>query len=82
MFFGFLLFGIPLMALIALVFWISSLYRYLYAKKQNKQVPETFSLDEVKKRKSALTLASEIFATLFIVAIGVYMLLGLAISNM
>ncbi|MCD8357111.1 MAG: hypothetical protein LUE11_11170 [Clostridia bacterium] len=72
-------YGIPIAALL---FFIISLYRYLYAKGKNKTEPNSFSAEEMEKRKSSLKLSSVIAGVLALVIIGLAVLLFMAIAYM
>lgn len=61
-----ILLGVMIVALIAipilaLAFFISSLKRYLSAKKANKEAPGTFSDEVMRERKSSLIITSVLF---------------------
>lgn len=74
-----LFFAIP-STVIAL--FIISLYRYISAKKLNRQVPDTFSDEEIKRRKVFLTVTSIIAATFVLVVVGFIALLFMAVAFM
>lgn len=74
-----LFFGIP-SALIVL-FGVS-LYRYLSAKRKNRQVPGTFSPEEIKRRKTVLVVLSVMTGILLVVVIAFTVLLSMAIAYM
>ncbi len=59
-----------------------SLYRYIYAKKQNKKAPGTFSPEEIKTRKIFLIVCSVIVVALLAVVIGFVVLLSRAVAYM
>ena len=74
-----LFFGIPIILII--LFGIS-LYRYLSAKKQNKEMPGSFSDSEIKKRKVMLIILSAIAGVLSVIVIGFIGLLFMAVAYM
>ena len=74
-----LFFGIPVI-LVAL-FGIS-LYRYSFAKKQNKRAPGTFLPKEIKKRKILLIVFSVVAGVIDTIFIGLIVLLSMAVANM
>ena len=58
-----ILLGVMIVALIAipilaLAFFISSLNRYLFARKANKECPGAFSDEEMRERRSGLIITS------------------------
>lgn len=59
-----------------------SLYRYIYAKKQNKIAPCTFCDDEVKKRKISLIVFSVLAGAFIAIFIGLIALMLTSISYM
>ena len=77
--YGILFFAIP--GILIILFGIS-LYRYISAKKHNKQIPGTFSPEEIKKRKIFLIVISVIAGLLTTVVIGFMVLLFIAVANM
>ena len=79
LFYDILFFGIP--AISILLFGIS-LYRYLSAKKQNKEVPGSFSDSEMKKRKIMLIILSVISGVLAVIVIGFIALLFMVVAYM
>lgn len=79
LFYDILFFGIP--AILILLFGIS-LYRYLSAKKQNKEVPGSFSDSEMKKRKIMLIILSVISGVLAVIVIGFIALLFMVVAYM
>lgn len=68
--------------LVLIVFWGISLYRYLSAKKKNKQVPGTFLPEEIKNRKMIFIVLSVISAIFLAVVIGFIVLLFMAVAFM
>ena len=74
-----LFFGIPVL-LIAL--FVTSLYRYISAKKQNRQAPGTFPPEEIKKRKILLIVLSVALGVLAAIVIGLLVLLSMAVAYM
>ncbi len=68
-----ILLGVMIVALIAipilaLAFFISSLNRYLFARKANKECPGAFSDEEMRERKGSLIITS-VLVGLFVVII-------------
>ena len=74
-----LFFGIPTALLV--LFGIS-LYRYLFAKKQNKKVPGTVSEEEMKNRKITLSILSVIVGVFTVIVVGFMALLFMAVAFM
>lgn len=72
-------FAIPLLLIV--LFGIS-LYRYLTAKRQNKEAPGTFSDAEMKKRKTILLVLAVIAGVLAAIVIGFIALLFMAVAFM
>ena len=79
MLYDILFFGIP--AVLFVLFGVS-LYRYKTAKEENKQNPDTYSPEEMKKRKMMLIIASVIAGVLVAVVIGFIALLFMAVAFM
>ncbi len=77
--FDLLFFGIP--AILIALFGIS-VYRYVSAVKQNKEIPGTFSPEEIKKRRIALIVFSVAAGVLAAVVIGFVWLLFMAVAFM
>ena len=82
--FGILLFDVFFLAIpIALIVLLGvSLYHYLYAKKQNKTKPGTFSDGEIKKRKITLIILSVIAGVFAAIVIGFIALMFMAVAFM
>ncbi|MBE6677212.1 MAG: hypothetical protein E7597_00245 [Ruminococcaceae bacterium] len=82
--FGILLFDVLFLAIpIALIVLLGvSLYHYLYAKKQNKTEPGTFSDGEIKKRKITLIILSVIAGVFAAIVIGFIALMFMAVAFM
>jgi hypothetical protein len=59
-----------------------SLFRYLGAKKANKKNPDTFSSDEIKKRKLLFIISTVVMGVFVTIVIGVTVLLCMAIAYM
>ncbi len=74
-----LFFGIPVV--LTVVFGIV-LYRYCYAKKENKKNPGTFSDAEMRNRKIFLIIDCVITGAFLAVALGVIVLLFMAVAFM
>lgn len=79
MLYDILFFGIP--AILLLLFAIS-LYRYISAKKENREQPGTHSAEEIKKRKLFLIVFSVIAGVLAAVVIAFIALLFMAVAFM
>ncbi|MBE6852599.1 MAG: hypothetical protein E7505_03900 [Ruminococcus sp.] len=77
--FNILFLGIPL-ALIVL--FVVSLCRYKSAVKQNKKVPGAFSDEEIKKRRTILTVFSVIAGIIAVIVIGLIALMFMAVAFM
>lgn len=77
--FLFLFFAIPTAFLVG--FGIS-LYRYLSAKRRNKQTPGTFSPEEIKKRSTVVIVLAVTLGVLLAVVIGFIVLIYMAIAFM
>lgn len=82
--FGILLYDILFFAIpgILIVLFVISLYRYIFAKKQNKKVPGTFTPEEIKKRKTFLIVLSVVVGVLVVIVIGFIALLFMAVAYM
>ena len=80
----YLLYSILFLAIpaIVIVLFGVSLYRYISAKKRNKNAPGTFPPEEIKKRKIFLIITSVILGVFVVVVIGFMALLFLAIAFM
>ena len=78
-FYDLLFFGMPV---ILIVFFGVSVYRYVSAVKQNKEVPGTYSPEEIKKRRTALIVSSVAAGVLAAVVIGFVCLLFMAVAYM
>ena len=74
-----LFFAVPVIWLI--LFGIS-LYRYISAKKQNKQMSGTFSPAEIKKRKVFLIVMSIVAGMILAMVIGLIAMLFMAVAFM
>ena len=74
-----LFFALPLLTL---GFFGISLFRYLSVRSANKKQSNTFSNDEVKKRKLLLVISSVIAGVFVAIVIGVIALLCMAIAFM
>lgn len=59
-----------------------SIYRYVYAKRKNKKVPDTFSTEEIRIRKLILIVVSAVFGVFAAIAIGFVALMFLAVAYM
>lgn len=79
MLYDILFFGIP--AILLLLFGIS-VYRYVSAKKANREQPGTYSPEEMKKRKLLLIVSSAVAGVLVAVVIGFVALLFMAVAFM
>lgn len=74
-----LFFSIPA---IILAFLGVSIYRYVYAKRKNKLSPDTFSNEEINKRKMWLIISAVISGVLVAVVVGFIALLFMAVAFM
>ncbi len=74
-----LFFSIPIASIVLLII---SIYRYISAKKQNKAVPNTYSHDEIKKRRIMLIVMSVIVAVVVTIVVGFMLLLFSALAHM
>ena len=59
-----------------------SIYRYVYAKRKNKKVPDTFSTEEIRIRKLILIVVSSVFGVFAAIVIGFVALMFLAVAYM
>lgn len=78
-FYNILFFGIPV---IFITLFGVCIYRYIYAKKQNKISPGTFSDMEIKKRKTMLIALSVISGIPLVIVIGFVAVLFMAVAYM
>ena len=65
-----------------LAFFIVSLFRYLSAKRQNKQAPDTFSPEDIRRRLILLIVSAVILGVMVAVVIGFIALLFMAVAFM
>lgn len=72
-------YGVPIGTLL---FFVVSLYRYLYAKRKNKTEPGSFSPEEMERRKSFLQVSGVMAGVLAVVIIGLAVLLVMSIAYM
>ena len=77
--YSFLFFAIPV-SMVA--FFGISLYRFARAVSANKKNPETFSADEIKKRRLLFIVSAVIAAVLVAVVVGFIALLFMAVAYM
>ena len=75
----YIFFAIPV---IILVFFIFSLAYYMSAKNKNKTMPDTYSIEELIKRKKILRIATVILVTLVVVVVGFIILSTLFFAYM
>jgi len=66
----------------ALVFFIVSLVRFVYARRKNKRSPGTYSEEAMKSRKICLIVSSVIAGILAAVVLGFIGLLMMAVAFM
>ena len=80
----FVLYSILFLAIpaVLIVLFGVCLYRYISAKRQNKNVPDTFPPEEIKKREIFLIVSSVLLGVFAAVVMGVMVLLFLAIAFM
>lgn len=74
-----LFFGLPAAAI---VFFVTSLCKFLSLRKRERQEPGSVAPEEMKKRKTMLILASCVAATLVAVVVGFVILIYMAIAYM
>jgi len=74
-----LFFGIPA---ILLIFAAISLRRYRSAKEQNEDEPDTYSAEEIKRRKIMMIIAYVVLGVIAAVVIGFIALFFMAIAFM
>lgn len=79
MLYDILFFGIP--AVLLALFGVS-VYRYVMAKRANKENPGTYSAEELKRRKVMLIVLAVIAGVLAVVVIGFIALLFMAVAFM
>ncbi len=72
-------YGIPLAAVI---FATVSIYRYCFARKKNKELPGSFSAEEMKMRKILMIISCVIAGGLLLVVLGFMILLFMAVAFM
>ncbi len=78
-FYGILLFLIPVFNI---GLFCVSLYRYVYAKRKNREAAGTFSPAEMKKRKLLLIVSSVSAGVLAVIVIGLIILVSMSIAFM
>lgn len=76
---SFLFFGLPAAAV---VFFVTSLRKFLSLRKRERQEPGSVTPEEMKKGKTMMILASCVVATLVAVVLGFVILLFLAVAYM
>lgn len=78
------MFGFFLILIITLIplLWGLCLYHFVSAKKKNKKAPGTFSDDDIKSRKISMIILSVILGFFVLIAIGLIILLNLAVAYM
>lgn len=74
-----LLYGLPV---VVVVFYVVCLVRFMSAKRKNRLVPDTFSADEMKKRKIMLIVASVLAGALVLFVLGLIALMFMAVAYM
>ena len=72
-------FGIPVLTV---GFFIRSLYAYIKARKINKEFPDTFPAEEMKKRIVRLVVSSIMMGVLVAAVIGFIWLMYMAVAYM
>lgn len=72
-------YGIPLATL---VFFVVSLFRFVYAKIRNKRESGCYTVEEIKERKVLLIVSSVIAGVLVGVLIAFIAVLSMAVVNM
>ena len=71
-----------LIPIIAIAFLIVSICRYVSAVGKNKETPDTFSAEEIKKRKTLLIISIIIMSVFAAVVIGLILLSFMAVAFM
>lgn len=71
-----------LIPIIAIAFLIVSIRRYVSAVRNNKEKPDTFSAEEIKKRKTLLIISIIIMSVFAAVVIGLILLSFMAVAFM
>ena len=66
----------------AIVFFICSLVAYIGAKRKNASEPNSFTSEQIRKRKTLLIVSSIIFGVLLALIFGIIALLAVAIIFM
>lgn len=79
MLFGLIFFGIPLGMI---VFFGDCLYRYVSAKRKNKEEPGSFPEEEMKKRKTMMIVSAVAAGVVVAVVVGFLAMLVMAIAYM
>ena len=74
-----LFFAIPIASIL---FFIISLIRFLSAKKQNKQTPDTYSKKQITTRKIVMIISAVLMALFLIIVIGIIWLAYMIMTNM
>lgn len=77
--FAALFFALPIASVVLLII---SIFRYIVARKRNKAVPNTYSDDEIKKRKIMMIAMIIIAGVLVTIVISLMALLFLAVAYM
>ena len=77
--FGIIFFVIPL---VMLVYVGISIYRYVSAKRKNREEPGSFTEEEMKKRRTVLIVSAVVTGVLVAVVVGFLAMLVMAIAYM
>jgi ABC-type Fe3+-siderophore transport system permease subunit len=77
--FSLLFYGVP--ALLVLL-WVLSLWRYLRAKKKEKEQPGSVSPSALDTRRTLMIIMSVVVGALALIALGLFALLSLAVAYM
>ena len=75
----YIFYGLPVLAL---VFFVISLWRFISAKRKNKIQPGSFPVEEIKRRKRLLVISSVIAGFFVVVIVGLIALLYTAVAFM
>jgi len=76
---SFIFWGLPT---ILLIFFIVSLCLYISAKRKNKAVPDSFSVQQIRTRKILLIVSAVITGIFILIEVGFIALLAMAVANM
>ncbi len=77
--FSLLFYGIPTLLVLL---WALSLWRYLRAKKAEKEQPGSVSPSDLDTRRTLMIIMSVVVGALALIALGLFALLSLAVAYM